>query len=144
MGHFMSCAIGRMLVPDNGGKRIVDGVITMLREAYGARAKNMVRSILDEFPEGSAVYGGHGGYFLWVAVGREEDGIDSREFVKAASDVGVRLLGCEECFAPGQEGSGRFIRLSVCWESEDRIAEGIKRLGMVARDLVEKKRSGTA
>ena len=91
----------------------------------------LARAIAADFPAGTRVSRPAGGFALWVEMPR---GFDSRVLFDQALEQGI-------CFAPGDvfSASRRFrncLRLSAGSTWSERIEDGVRRLGLLARALL--------
>ena len=116
--------------PRNHARRI-DGIIATLATAYTRRCRCLVAAIADYLPDGTDVWGGRGGFFVWIGL---PAGTDARQVVAlAAAHEGVLVAGGDSSECPGAGnvmGWGRrWIRLSVSYCDENELVEGVRRLG---------------
>ncbi len=102
----------------------IDEHIEKIRERYGRQRDVMVRMIREHFPAGVRCSEPEGGMFLWVTL---PEGFSSMDLFDMAIKEKV-------AFVPGRpfyvDGSGEnTLRLNFSNSSEERIEDGIKRLG---------------
>jgi DNA-binding transcriptional MocR family regulator len=105
-----------------------DAHMRRLRRLLEENLRHLTRAIEASFPAETRVSRPAGGFALWVELPR---GFDSRALFDAALELGI-------CFAPGDvfSASRRFrncLRLSAGWSWSERIEEGVRRLGTLAR-----------
>jgi 2-aminoadipate transaminase len=104
----------------------VDKHIAHLCEVYRARRDAMLRALDEFFPKEISYTRPVGGLFLWVEL--PED-MDARRLLEQSLEEHVAFVP-GECFYPGG-GHLNTLRLNFSAMPEDRIAEGIRRLGRV-------------
>ena len=108
----------------------IDANIDRLRALYRARRDAMVAAIARHFPSGIRHTRPSGGLFLWVELPPHVN----------ARDVLVRSLTKNVAFVPGGSffpngGHENTLRLNYSNMPEERIDDGIRRLGEVLREL---------
>ncbi len=106
--------------------------VERLRELYRSRRDAMLASLAEEFPTGSVWTVPQGGFFVWATLPPPLD----------AGDLFVKALEQNVAFVRGDgfyvDGQGREnMRLSFSGLPEERIQEGIRRLGGVIEDQLE-------
>ena len=100
--------------------------IAHLREVYRARRDAMLAALEEHFPPDVGFTRPAGGLFLWVELPEE---MDARRLLEHALDERVAFVP-GECFFPGG-GHKNTLRLNFSAMPEDRITEGVSRLGRV-------------
>lgn len=102
--------------------------ITQLKDVYRSRRDAMLAALEEYFPEGTSWTRPQGGFFIWANV----PGVpDTGEMLAKAIDNKVSFVPGSAFFA---DGSGTtYMRLAFCYEDEEKIHEGIKRLGKVVK-----------
>ena len=108
----------------------LDASIARICGVYRRRRDAMLRAIESAFPPGVSWTRPRGGLFLWVTL---PGGVSAR-------DALVRALERDVAFVPGGSffpngGHENTLRLNFSNMPEERIAEGIARLGAVLREL---------
>jgi 2-aminoadipate transaminase len=108
----------------------IDASIARIREVYRRRRDAMLRALETEFPPGVTWTRPRGGLFLWATL---PEGVNAR-------DALVRALERDVAFVPGGSffpngGHENTMRLNFSIMPEERITEGIRRLGGVLREL---------
>lgn len=108
-----------------------DAHMRRLRRLLEENLLRLARAIAADFPAGTRVSRPAGGFALWVEMPR---GFDSRALFDQALEQGI-------CFAPGDvfSASRRFrncLRLSAGSTWSERIEDGVRRLGLLARALL--------
>lgn len=153
--HYTTTLVGELLDLD-----LVDPVIHNLRKVYAQRAQTLTKAIEKYLPSGTEVFGGQGGYFVWLKLplqskesyennknlGKKTE--DEACFKKLDADVVAQK--CKELekvvLAPGSafevEGhpcgwDTNWFRLSVSYLSEEEIEQGIEKFGKVVKGLLD-------
>ncbi|KAK3072428.1 Valine--pyruvate aminotransferase [Teratosphaeriaceae sp. CCFEE 6253] len=132
----------------------------VLRPGYAVRYRVLLAAVTkDLLPLGFALPQTDrevfGGYFVWLALPR---GLSAKALAKQCmSEDGTGVIvapgGIFEVpahiMSDGAESNNAirfdgFIRLCFAWEEESRLAEGVRRIGAVARGMVEEQEAGAA
>ena len=116
----------------------MDAHLQRLREVYSARISSLTAALEEEFIEFGDFSVPEGGYFVWITLRR---GLTAESLADAAKEEGVRFLPGTRCSPNGEAvggkppGAGFFdsIRLSISFNSEDRLREGVARLARAAK-----------
>jgi len=117
----------------------LDTIILNFKSIYAERAEILKQSIQKYLPSGTKVYGGDGGYFLWVELPKE---INNRAVIQhlAEKDViipsgeGFEVLGSEN-----RQGWGdHCVRLSISYLTSEEIEKGVKIWGETIAELSSK------
>lgn len=99
---------------------------------YRGRRDAMLTALAEHMPKGVSWTKPQGGLFVWVTLPEGLDG--ARLLERAVADVNVAFVPGGAFFA---DGSGRnTIRLSFSAANEERIAEGISRLGKLITEVL--------
>ncbi len=98
---------------------------------YRSRRDAMVRALEREMPSGAHFTGPSGGLFLWVELPEE---LNARELLEACLEQQVAFVPGGSFFPNG--GHENTLRLNFSNMPEDRIEEGVRRLGSVLRELI--------
>jgi len=109
-----------------------EGHIARIRQVYRSRCRAMVAAIEENFPEDIRFTRPAGGLFLWVEL---PAGVDARKLLELSLEENVAFVPGGAFFANG--GHENTMRLNFSAMPEDRIAEGICRLGRVLADVLE-------
>lgn len=112
-------------------KQCFDSHVARLRQAYGARRDAMLSALQAHMPAGVSWTQPDGGMFVWLTLPK---GLDGAVLLKQA------LEQQDIAFVPGQaffaDGTGQnTLRLSFSVLPEAEIHEGIKRLGLLLRQV---------
>ena len=102
------------------------GQIKVFREMYRERRDAMLAGLSDHMPAGVSWTVPAGGFFVWATL---PPGLDSQAML-------ARAVTARVAYVPGTafytDGFGsRFMRLSYCFPTPERIVEGTRRLGEV-------------
>lgn len=111
----------------------VDNIIRNFNKIYSSRAKIMVESAKKYLPRCTKVFGGDGGYFLWVTI---DANIDHSKIVNILEKEYNIILASGSNFevCGDEKGWGKnSVRLSVSFLTESQIQDGIRRWGDVLR-----------
>lgn len=114
----------------------IDAHISKLRKVYKKRKDLMVKSMKEEFPEGVKFTNPQGGLFTWVVLPEE---INSRELALIALEKNVAFVPGGSFFPNG--GNENTMRLNYSNMDEERIVEGIKRLGTAIKKMMNVKQT---
>ena len=106
--------------------------IQKIIDLYRVRRDLMMKTIEEEFPEGVTYTYPEGGLFTWVVL---------PEYMNAR-ELAVKALEQKVAYVPGGSfypngGHENAFRLNYSNMNEEKIVEGIKRLGKVIRDAVK-------
>lgn len=110
----------------------LDDHVAGAREVYRARRDAMLDALDGQMPEGVTWSRPSGGFFVWITV---PSFIDTAILAERAAEHGV-IFFPGHWFYPNQDQFNA-IRLSYSTVSEDRIVEGIRRLGETIRAYAE-------
>jgi DNA-binding transcriptional MocR family regulator len=110
----------------------VDGHVKKICDCYGKRRTLMYDAIQKYFPKSCVSTYPEGGLFMWVTMPK---GIDAKEIMP-------KVLAKNVAYVPGgifypNGGNGNHFRLNFSNMPDDRIVEGIKRLGEVLHEVVK-------
>jgi len=104
--------------------------IEKIIEVYRRRRDLMIETMKKEFPEGFTFTYPSGGLFTWVEM---PEGLDAAEVLKKALEEKVAFVPGGTFYPNG--GNENHCRLNYSCMPEDKIVEGITRLGKVFRNL---------
>jgi len=110
----------------------LDAHVEKIKEVYGKRRTIMLDAMDEYFPEGIKFTRTDGGLFTWVTL---PEGIDAAQLMK---DV---VLPNNVAYVPGEPfypngGNANHFRLNYSCMPEDKIVEGVKRLGKALHEAM--------
>lgn len=111
------------------------GTLRDLVDVYRGRRDACLAALERHFPAGTTWTRPAGGFYVWVTV----PGADTKAMLPDAVDRGVAYVPGTAFYPDG--GGRRQMRLSFCYPTEDRIEEGVRRLGELLADEEELYRS---
>lgn len=103
--------------------------LTSLIDTYRSRRDTMVDAIAEHFPHGAEWTTPAGGFYVWVTL---PAWMDTKAMLVAAVERRVAYVP-GSAFYPDGRGRDQ-MRLAFCYPTEDRIREGIQRLGALLED----------
>lgn len=112
----------------------VDKHIEKIREMYRNQRNLMVEMIAEHFPDGVDYTKPEGGMFLWVTL---PEGLSSLELFDLAIRENVAFVPGKAFFCEG--GGDNTLRLNFSNSSEEKIEEGMGRLGVAIGKLMNQK-----
>ncbi|TGZ81340.1 PLP-dependent transferase [Ascodesmis nigricans] len=137
--HFASTLLLPLLRPSltPPQTRLITPLIHRFRLAYTSTSHTALRAIRTHLPPSTRISGGKGGFFIWLEFPPE---IDARGVVKVAREMenGV-IVGSgdmSECMGGDRNWCnwGRScVRISVAYQDEEGVEEGVRRLGEAVR-----------
>jgi 2-aminoadipate transaminase len=101
------------------------------RKVYRDRRDAMLRALESEMPPGVNWSHPRGGLFLWLEL---PDEVDSRRLLRVSLSRGVAFVPGDSFFPTTQKLNT--MRLNYSCMPEDRIAEGIRRLGVAIKEMM--------
>lgn len=110
----------------------MNGNIKKLVEVYRRRRDVMLESMQKEFPEGMRWNKPEGGLFIWAEL---PENVQAAQVLEESLKRNVAFVA-GGCFYPGG-GHGNTLRLNFSNASEEKIVEGIRRLGGVIREFMQ-------
>lgn len=114
----------------------LDNHVKKINEVYARRRDLMLETMKEEFPEGVEYTYPEGGLFIWVELPKH---LDSRIIRKDCLANNVAYVPGGSFFPNG--GTENCFRLNYSNMSDDRIVEGIKRIGLVLRKYMAVKQN---
>lgn len=102
------------------------GQIKVFREMYRERRDAMMVGLADHMPAGTSWTVPAGGFFVWATL---PPGLDSHAMLPRAVTARVAYVPGTAFYADGF--GSRYMRLSYCFPTPERIIEGTRRLGEV-------------
>jgi DNA-binding transcriptional MocR family regulator len=100
--------------------------IARIRDTYRSRRDAMLAALEEHFPVDVSFTRPSGGLFLWLEL---PEGMDARRFLEGSLEERVAFVPGAAFFPNG--GHENTLRLNFSAMPEERIAEGIRRLGRV-------------
>jgi DNA-binding transcriptional MocR family regulator len=112
------------------------GTLTGLVQTYRSRRDVMRDALAEHLPEGTSWTHPAGGFYIWVSV---PAWLDTKALLAAAVERRVAYVP-GTAFYPDGRGADR-MRLAFCYPTEDRIREGVGRLGALLHEETQLYRS---
>jgi DNA-binding transcriptional MocR family regulator len=112
------------------------GTLASLVDTYRSRRDAMRAALEEHLPEGTAWTHPSGGFYIWVTV---PPWLDTKSLLAAAVERRVAYVP-GTAFYPDGRGTDR-MRLAFCYPTEDRIREGVARLGALLHEETQLYRS---
>jgi 2-aminoadipate transaminase len=109
----------------------IDAHITLIRDVYRRRRDAMIRAMEIHFPPGVTFTRPDGGLFAWVEL---PAGLDARCLLARSLEQQVAFVPGDSFYPNG--GHANTLRLNFSNMPEDRICEGIARLGRIIRVML--------
>ena len=109
----------------------LDVHIEKIKNVYRTRRNLMIESMDKYFPIGVKHTNPDGGLFIWIEI---KEGLNAKEILQEALKENVAYVPGSSFFPNG--GHHNFARLNFSCMSDDKIVEGIKRLGNVLRKYI--------
>ena len=103
--------------------------LATLVDTYRSRRDAMLESIEESFPEGASWTDPAGGFYVWVTL---PAWVDTRAMLAAAVERRVAYVP-GTAFYPDGRGANQ-MRLAFCYPTQERIREGVGRLGDLLTD----------
>lgn len=116
----------------------LDAHVDKIKQCYAKRRDVMLKAMEDEFPEGVEFTHPQGGLFTWVTL---PEGIDAGEMAKKCLEKNVAYVPGASFYPNG--GVYNTCRLNYSNMPEDKIKEGIKRMGEVIKEELSEKAVAT-
>lgn len=111
----------------------LDAHVEKIKALYGKRRTLMYNSMKEYFPEGVTFTYPEGGLFTWVTL---PENMDAKEIMPKVLEKNVAYVPGGPFYPNG--GNANHFRLNYSNMPEDRIVEGIKRLGAVLKEEMGK------
>jgi 2-aminoadipate transaminase len=105
------------------------GTLERLVKTYRSRRDVMLDALREQFPVDASWTEPGGGFYVWVTL---PDWMDAKALLAAAVERRVAYVPGVAFYADGR-GTNQ-LRLAFCYPTEDRIVEGIARLGALFAD----------
>ncbi|MBQ0084231.1 MAG: PLP-dependent aminotransferase family protein [Clostridiales bacterium] len=111
----------------------IDDAIVKMRENYAHKCSTMLNAIEEYFPKDTYFTRPGGGLFIWCDLGH---GVDTFELSKKAIENKVAYVP-GNTFMTDMDKPCSTLRLNYSTMSDEKIIEGIKRLGTVFADAIK-------
>lgn len=125
--------ITQLLATEYLKRHNIDDLIVTMRERYAHKCKTMLDAIAEYFPKDLTCTRPEGGLFIWCDLGH---GIDTLPLSKKAIAEKVAFVP-GNTFMVDMEKTCSALRLNYSTVSDERIVEGIRRLGIVFGDALK-------
>ncbi len=100
-------------------------------DVYRSRRDATLEALPEHFPPGTTWTTPSGGFYVWVTL---PEGLDAQALLPRAVEHRVAYVP-GTAFYPDGSGQDR-LRLAFCYPPEDRIREGVKRLGALFSEVL--------
>jgi 2-aminoadipate transaminase len=127
-----SGALGQRMLEEYGRGGHLERQLVASRALYARRAALMAQALTAHMPEGTTWTTPRGGFYIWVTA---PDGVDTVALSAAARAEKVAYVPGRP-FYPGVDGATQ-IRLAYSRVADEKIDEGIRRIGEVLRTALE-------
>ena len=115
------------------------GQIKSYRETYRERRDAMLAALAQHMPAGCRWTQPAGGFYVWLTV---PEGLDTKAMLARAVTQRVAYVPGTAFYTDGDTAlGGRLMRLSFCYPTPERIAEGVRRLAAVLDRELELQRT---
>lgn len=111
-----------------------DRHLRKMRNSLKKQAANLVMAIARYFPEGTRISSPKGGLTLWVELDRRVDGL---ELFQRAANENIAIIPGALCTVTGRYN--HCLRLNFGYPWNDRLEQGIRRLGELICQCMEEK-----
>ncbi|MEP6758028.1 MAG: PLP-dependent aminotransferase family protein [Actinomycetota bacterium] len=105
------------------------GTLANLVDTYRSRRDAMLDALEEHLPEGAMWTSPSGGFYVWVTL---PEWLDAKALLAAAVERRVAYVP-GTAFYPDGRGRNK-LRLAFCYPTEERIREGVSRLGALLRE----------
>lgn len=106
-----------------------DSHINNIKNVYKKRHDLMIKMINDYFPKDCKYSIPNGGFFIWVEL---PENIDGKKLLSTSIENNVAFISGSSFYPNGQVNN--YIRLSYSTMQEDKITEGMRRLGKIIKN----------
>jgi len=105
------------------------GALSSLVDIYRSRRDAMLGALDEHLPDGAMWTHPQGGFYVWVTL---PEWLDAKALLAAAVERRVAYVP-GTAFYPDGRGTNK-LRLAFCYPTEERIHEGVSRLGALLRE----------
>ena len=120
-------ALGQRLFEESARRGWIDDQLVRSRALYGRKSERMLAALKRSMPESARWTLPRGGFFSWLTL----PGVDAVELTGRAIEQGVAVVPGTLFFPDGRGTES--LRLSFSLVDEDKIDDGIARLGSVVK-----------
>jgi 2-aminoadipate transaminase len=124
---FTQCVAQRYMT-GTGWRRVIADLVG----AYGERRDALLAALKEHLPADVTWTRPEGGFFVWVTL---PEHLDTKALLAEAVENGVTFVPGSDFYPDGR--GGNCMRLAFCYESPERIEEGVRRLAEVLEDKME-------
>lgn len=110
----------------------LDAHVETIKSTYKKRRDVMIKTMQEEFPEGVSFTYPNGGLFTWVELPKQ---LNAQELMKTCVENNVAYVPGGFFFPSGNREN--YFRLNYSSSKEEKIIEGIKRLGQVLKEAIK-------
>ena len=110
----------------------LDAHVETIKSTYKKRRDVMIKTMQEEFPEGVSFTYPNGGLFTWVELPKQ---LNAQELMKTCVENNVAYVPGGFFFPNGNREN--YFRLNYSSSKEEKIIEGIKRLGQVLKEAIK-------
>jgi len=112
----------------------LDGHVAKIKKLYRQRRDLIIECMKKEFPEGTKWTNPQGGLFLWLTF---PEGVSAFQVMrKCIANKVAGVLG--DCFFPNNKND-RHMRINYSCMPDDKIKEGIRRMGVAIKEVMNGK-----
>lgn len=116
---------------------ILDEHLETIKEIYNKKRLTMLEAMEEHFPEEAEWNRPEGGMFIWAKLPEE---INTRDMFEKAVEENVAYVIGDAFFV--EDGGHNTMRLNFTHSSEENIKKGIKKLGKVIKEEIERVKEG--
>ena len=126
--------LGQVIAQEYMARGHIDSQIGKIREIYGRKMDIMLEGMDRFMPDEVQWVPPEGGMFLWAAL---PDGLSSGKLLERALEKKVAFVS-GRAFYPDPADGMSTLRLNFTYPSDEMITEGVKRLGAVFMEALER------
>lgn len=128
-----SSTFDQMIANDIAQRGILKVHVRRLRQVYGERMHTMLDALTEFWPEECTWTQPQGGLFLWA---RAPEPLDTKELLSVALEKKVAFVPGAN-FYPDGDGGNNAMRLNFSNAKPEMIIEGIRRLGLTLKEVLQ-------